>query len=131
MTWKYNLNGEKESIEESKKHKEKIEAFTIINAENASELFTEHLVPIYEEYDKRNLPEKKAFRMLPRKFAAKILKFESNSMISEDNFTETEKKTLNAFSNKKYFKSAKVAGRTFYFDLDSKIRRYMMSVLGR
>jgi hypothetical protein len=118
------LNGEKKS-------KEEIEAFKVINAERASELYTEQLVPIYEEYDKRNLPEKKAFRMLPRKFVAKILKFESNSMIPEDNFTETEKQVLNVFANKKYFKSAKVAGKTFYFGLDSQIRKYVISVLGR
>jgi hypothetical protein len=129
--WKNNLSGGKKSIEESKTHKEKIEAFKVINAEHASELCTEHLVPIYEEYDKRNLQEKKAFRMLPRKFAAKILRFESNSMIPEDNFTETEKQVLTAFRNKKYFKSAKVAGRTFYFGLDSRIRRYVISILGR
>ena len=130
MKWKNSLNVEKKRKEESKTHKEKSKAFTVINAKNASELYTEHLVPIYEEYDKRNLPEKKAFRMLPREFATKILKFESNSMIPEDNFTETEKQVLNIFRNKKYFKSAKVAGRTFYFGLDSKIRRYVMSVLG-
>jgi trehalose-6-phosphate synthase len=94
-------------------------------------LYTEHLVPIYEEYDKRNLPEKKAFRILPRKFVAKILKFESNSMIPEDNFTETEKQVLNVFANKKYFKSAKVAGKTFYFGLNSEIRKYVIIVLGR
>jgi hypothetical protein len=125
------LNVEKKSKEESKTNKEEIEAFKVINAERASELYTEHLVPIYEEYDKRNLPEKKAFRIVPRELVAKILKFESNSMIPEDNFTETEKQVLNVFRNKKYFKSAKVAGRTFYFGLDSKIRRYMISVLGR
>lgn len=126
------MNGEKQSKEESKAVKDNIEAFTVINAENASGLYTEHLVPIYEEYDKRNLPEKeKAFRMVPRKFATKLLKFESNTMIPEDNFTEAEKQALTTFANKKYFKSTKVAGKTVYFGLDSKIRKYLMSVLGR
>ena len=125
------MNGKKKSIEETKEHNENIEAFGVIKAENASELFTEHLVPIYEEYDKRNLPDKeKAFRMLPRKFAAKLLKFERNSMIPEDEFTEDEKQALNDFAKKKYFKSAKVAGKKVYFGLNSEIRRYIASVLG-
>jgi hypothetical protein len=126
------LNGKKKSMEETKDHKETIEAFKVINAENSSELYTGHLVPIYEEYDKRNLLGKeKAFRMVPRKFAAKLLKFECNSMIPEDEFNEEEKQALNAFAEKKYFKSAKVAGKTFYFGLNPEIRRYLMNVLGR
>jgi hypothetical protein len=117
---------------ETKDHKEDVEAFTVINAENASELYRDDLDPIYEEYGKRNSPEKeKAYRILPRKFAAKLLRFESNSMISEDEFTEHEKQVLNALAKKKYFKSAKVAGKTFYFGLSAEIRRYLMSVLGR
>ena len=118
-------------MEETKGHKENIEAFTVIKAENASELYTAHLVPIHEEYDKRNLPGKeKTFRIVPRKFAAKLLKFERNSMIPEDEFTEDEKQALNAFAKKEYFKSAKVAGKTVYFGLNSEIRRYLASVLG-
>jgi hypothetical protein len=122
----------KEMKEKMQDHKETVEAFAVINAENASELYTEDLVPIYEEYSKRNLPEKeKAFRVVPRKFATKLLKFESNSMFPEDEFTEDEKQVLNAFAKKKYFKSAKVAGKTVYFGLNSEIRRYLMSVIGR
>ena len=125
------MNVKKKSMEETEDHKENIEAFTVVKAENASELYTEHLVPIHEEYDKRNLPGKeKAFRIVPRKFAAKLLKFERNSMIPEDEFTEDEKQALNAFAKKKYFKSAKVAGKTVYFGLNSEIRRYLASVLG-
>lgn len=125
------MNSEKKSKEETKANKKSIEAFTVVNAETPSELYTDHLVPIYEEYDKRNLSGKeKAFRMIPRQLATKILKFELNSMIPEDKFTEDEKQTLNAFAKKKYFKSAKVAGKTFYFGLNSEIRRYLASVLG-
>jgi hypothetical protein len=51
-------------------------------------------------------------------------------MISEDEFTKDEKQSLNAFAKKKYFKSAKVAGKTVYFGLSSEIRRYVASVLG-
>jgi hypothetical protein len=125
------LSSEKKSRQETKANKESFEAFTVVNAENPSQLYTEHLVPIYEEYDKRNLPGKeKAFRIIPREFAAKLLRFECNSMIPEDEFNDDEKQTLNAFAKKKYFKSAKVAGKTFYFGLNSQIRRYLMSVLG-
>lgn len=124
------MNGKKKSMEEMENHKEN-EAFTVIKAENASELYTENLVPIYEDYNKRNLPGKKAFRIVPRKFATKLLKFERNSMIPEDEFTEDEQQALNAFAKKKYFKSAKVAGKTVYFDLNSEIRKYLASVLGR
>ena len=124
------MNSEKKSKQETKANKESFEAFTVVNAENSSQLYTERLVPIYEEYDKRNLPGKeKAFRIIPRKFAVKLLKFECNSMIPEDEFNENEKQALNAFAKKKYFKSAKVAGKTVYFDLNSKMRRYLINVL--
>ena len=124
------MNIEEKSEEETKANRENFEAFTVVNAENASELYTEQLVPIHEEYDKRNLSGEKAFRLIPRKFAAKLLKFESNSMVPEDEFTKDEKQALNAFAKKNYFKSAKVAGKTVYFGLSSEIRRYVVSVLG-
>jgi hypothetical protein len=124
------MNVEKKSKEEAKVDEESLEAFTVVYAESASGLYTEQLVPIYEEYDKRNLSGEKAFRLVPRDFAAKLLKFEPNSMISEDNFTEDEKQALYAFAKKDYFKSAKVAGKRVYFGLNSKIRRYLAAVLG-
>jgi hypothetical protein len=124
------MNIEKKSNKEMKSRKETIEPFAVVHAENGSELYTDQLVPIYEEYDKRNLSGEKAFRLIPRKFAASLLKFESNLMIPEDKFTEDEKQALNAFAKKKYFKSAKVAGKTVYFGLNSEIRRYLSSVLG-
>jgi membrane-bound lytic murein transglycosylase len=128
--WKNNLNIKKKSKEEMKAKEERLEAFTVVHAESSSGLYTEQLVPIYEEYDKRNLSGEKAFRMVPRDFAAKLLKFEPNSMIPETNFTEEEKQALNAFAKRNYFKSAKVAGKRVYFGLNSKIRRYLATVLG-
>jgi hypothetical protein len=125
-----NLSAEEKNKEKTKANKESLEAFTVVYAESASGLYTEQLVPIYEEYDKRNLSGEKAFRLVPREFATKLLKFEPNSMISEDNFSENEKQALNAFAKKKYFKSAKVAGKRVYFGLNSKIRRYLATVLG-
>jgi hypothetical protein len=118
------------SEEETKPNGGSLEAFTVVYAESPSGLYTEQLVPIYEEYDKRNLSGEKAFRLVPRDFAAKLLKFEPNSMIPETNFTEEEKQALDAFAKKDYFKSAKVAGKQVYFGLNSKIRRYLATVLG-
>ena len=124
------MNVEKKNNEELKVNKESLEAFTVVYAESPCGLYTERLVPIYEEYDNRNLSGEKAFRLVLREFATKLLKFEPNSLISEDNFTENEKQALNTFAKKNYFKSAKVAGKRFYFGLNSKIRRYLASVLG-
>ena len=50
-------------------------------------------------------------------------------MFPEDNFTESERENLDAFVEKKYVKSVKVAGKTVYFGLDSKIRKHLISVL--
>jgi hypothetical protein len=122
------MNVEKKSDE--KANEASLEAFTVVYAESASGLYTENLVPIYEEYEKRNLSGEKAFRLVPRDFAAKLLKLEPDSMVSEDNFAEKEKQALETFAKKNYFKSAKVAGKRVYFGLNSKIRRYLASVLG-
>ena len=123
------MNSEKKNMEETKANIESFEAFTVVKAENPSELHTNNLVPIYEEYNNRNLSGEKTFRLIPRELATKILTFERNSMIPEDNFTEDEKQALNAFTKKKYIKSAKVAGKKVYFDLNSKIRRHVINVL--
>ncbi len=124
------MNVNSKNKESLKTPKEANEPFAIVRAENAFELCKEDLVPIYEEYDERNMiGEEKTFQMLPRKFVTKLLKIEGNAMFPEDNFTESEKKALDAFVEKKYVKSAKVAGKTVYFDLNSKIRKYLISVL--
>ena len=124
------MNVEKKSNEELKIRKETIEAFATVHAESGPELCTDKLVPIYEEYGKRNsLGKEKAFRMVPRKFATNLLKFERNSMIPEEYFNEYEKRALNDFVKKSYVKSAKVGGKTVYFDLNPKIRRYLINVL--
>jgi hypothetical protein len=128
---KTNLNVDSKNKVSLKTPKEANEAFAIVRAENAFELCKENdLVPIYEEYDKRNvLGEEKTFQMLPRRFATNLLKIEGNAMFPEDNFTESEKEALDAFVEKGYVKSAKVAGKKVYFDLDSRIRKYLISVL--
>ena len=124
------MNDEKKNKEKLKSHKETVEPFAIVHAENELELCREGLVPIYEEPDKRNFSgEEKTFRMIPRKFATKLLRFEGNLMIPEEYFNESEKRVLNDFAKKSYVKSAKVAGKKVYFDLNSKIRRYLINVL--
>lgn len=128
--WNTNLN-ESKTTEKLKKPKDEVDAFAVVHAESAVELCKEDLVPIYEEYDKRNTVGKdKTFRMLPRKFATILLKIEGNAMFPEDQFTEPEREVLDSFVDKKHLKSAKVAGKTFYFDLDSGIKKYLIFVLG-
>jgi len=129
---KANLNVESRNKESLKTRKVTNEAFALVRAESAFELCNDNFVPIYQEYEKRNLRgEEKTFQMLPRKFAANLLKIEGNAMFPEENFTESEKEALDAFVKKRYVKSAKVAGKTVYFDLDSRIRKYLISVLNQ
>jgi hypothetical protein len=59
----------------------------------------------------------------------KLLKCEQNSLIPEDQFSENERKVLNDYVKKKYIRSAKVAGKTCYFDLDEKTRTYLIKAL--
>lgn len=125
-----NLNSNNKNDESLEKRKEELKAFAIVHADNEFELCKQELIPIYEEYDKRNSQgEEKTFQMLPRRFASNLLKIEGNAMFPEDQFTESEKKALETFTKKRYIKSAKVAGRTVYFELDSKIRKYLINIL--
>ena len=127
---KTNLNADSKNKVSLKTPKESLEPFAVVRAESPFELCKENLVPIYEEYDKRNMVgADKTFRMLPRRFANNLLKIEGNAMFPEDNYNESEKETLNGFVEKRYIKSATVAGKTVYFDLDSKIRKHLISVL--
>jgi len=124
------LNVESKNKESLKTPKEANEPFAIVHAENAFELCKENLVPIYQEYDEHKMVgEEKTFQMLPRRFATNLLKIEGNAMFPEANFTEPEKEALDAFVEKRYVKSAKVAGKTVYFELDAKIRKYLISIL--
>jgi hypothetical protein len=125
-----NLNADSKNKVSLKAPKEAPEPFAVVSAESPFELCNENLVPVYEEYDKRNtVGEDKTFRMLPRRFANNLLKIEGNAMFPADNYTESEKETLDGFVEKRYIKSARVAGKTVYFDLDSKIRKHLISVL--
>jgi len=124
------LNADGKNKVSLKTSKEAPEPFALVRAESAFELCKENLVPICEEYDKRNgVGEEKTFQMLPRRFAINLLKIEGNAMFPEDNYTESEKETLKRFVEKRYIKSAAVAGKTVYFDLDSNIRKHLISIL--
>jgi hypothetical protein len=127
---KTKMNGDSKNKVSLETPKEAIAPFAIVHADNAFELCKKNLVPIYEEYDERNrVGEEKAFKMLPRKFATNLLKIEGNAMFPEDNYTESEKETLDGFVEKRYVKSARVAGKTVYYDLNSEIRKHLISVL--
>jgi hypothetical protein len=124
------LNAECKDKVSLKTSKEVNEPFAIVRAQSAFELCKENLVPIYEKYDERTMVgEEKTFQMLPRRFATKLLKIEGDAMFPEDNFTEVENEALNSFVEKKYLKSARVAGKTVFYDLNSNIRKYLISVL--
>jgi hypothetical protein len=124
------LNAECKDKVSLKTSKEVNEPFAIVRAQSAFELCKENLVPIYEKYDERTMVgEEKTFQMLPRRFATKLLKIEGDAMFPEDNFTEVENEALNSFVEKKYLKSARIAGKTVFYDLSSNIRKYLISVL--
>ncbi|HDQ06490.1 MAG TPA: hypothetical protein ENN36_07200 [Candidatus Bathyarchaeota archaeon] len=85
------------------------------------------LVPIYMEKDKAYLYEdKKIFILLPRKFVRKLLKMDHSTLVPSDQFTEQEIDILKKFSMRKYIKKNKVAGKTFYHDLDEKTRKLLI-----
>ena len=91
-----------------------------------------NLVPIIEEFSEASSEsdqEEKTFRLVPREFATALLKFEEGSMISSERFSEKEKEVLDAYVDKKYIKSACVAGETVYFGLDPDVRRYLLGAL--
>ena len=84
------------------------------------------LVPIYLERDKAYLYEdKKVFLLLPRSFVMKLLKLEGAVMISVDQFSDAEKEALNEFSQRRYVRSRKIQGKTYYFDLDVTTRKLL------
>ena len=121
---------ENKPTEKLKKPKAEMNAFAVVHAKSEVELCKEDLVPIYEEYDERNTVGKdKTFQLLPRKFATVLLKIEGNAMFPEDQFTEPEREVLDSFVDKKHLKSAKVAGKKFYFELDSGIKKHLIFVL--
>jgi hypothetical protein len=127
-----------EQIEKSKKEKdrelrhEKLEPFVIVHADSGFDLNAQsrNLIPMYEGYDRWDLfGGKKAYRLLPRSFAAKLLKCDENSLVPEEQFSKAERNVLEDYVKKRYLRSTKVAGKVCYFGLGEKTRTYLIKAL--
>jgi hypothetical protein len=125
-------------IEKKKKEKEResrherLEPFAIIHADAGYDLRiqTGDLVPIYWEYDKYDLyGGKKAYCMLPKDFATALLRCDPSSLIPEEQFSKAGKKVLDELVKRKYLKRRKIAGNTYYFDLNPQTRTYLIKAL--
>jgi hypothetical protein len=111
---------------------EKLEPFGIVHADSGVDLSIESndLIPFYEEYDRWDLyGGKKAYRLLPRSFAAKLLKCDQSALIPEEQFSEIERGFLDELVKRQYLKSHKVAGKVHYFGLGEKTRLYLIKAL--
>ena len=97
---------------------------------DAGERAGDDLVPVYMERDKAYLFEdNKMFILLPRNFVMKLLRMNSSTLVPADQFTEKENEVLRKFSMRKYIKTMKVAGKTFYYDLNEKTRKLLLKGL--
>jgi hypothetical protein len=85
------------------------------------------LVPIYMEKDKAYLYEdKKIFILLPRDFVMKLLKLDDSTLTPSEQFTDEEIQVLRKFCMRKYVKKMKMTGKTFYYNLDEKTRKFIL-----
>ena len=85
------------------------------------------LVPIYVKRDKSYLYEdKKVFMLLPRDFVMKLLGIDGPAMIAADQFTDEEREVLDKFSMRKYIETARIGGKTHYFNLDETTRKLLL-----
>ena len=85
------------------------------------------LVPIYMEKDKVYLYEdKKIFILLPRDFVMKLLKLDDSTLTPAEQFTDEENQVLRKFCMRKYVKKMKMTGKTFYYNLDEKTRKFIL-----
>jgi hypothetical protein len=88
------------------------------------------LVPVYLERDKAYLFEdNRVFILLPRGFVMKLLRMEGSALVPADQFTNEEKEVLRQFSMRDYVKTMKVAGKTFYHNLNEKTRKLLLKGL--
>ena len=119
--------------EELEKRSEVVRPFGSIHAKgrkDACERAGDDLVPVYMERDKAYLFEdKKVFILLPRNFVMKLLRMDDSTLIPSDQFTEKENEVLRKFSMRKYIKKTKIAGKTFYLDLNEKSRKLLLKGL--
>jgi hypothetical protein len=111
---------------------EKLEPFGIVHADSGVDVRVESkdLIPFYEEYERWNLyGGNKAYRLLPRSFAAKLLKCDRSALISEEQFSKSEREFLEELVKRRYLKSQRVSGKIHYFDLNEKTRLYLIKAL--
>jgi hypothetical protein len=114
---------------ELKKRGEVPKAFGTIHAKGRRDAAerSDDLVPVYLERDKAWLYEdNRVFILLPRDFVMKLLRLEGSTLVPSDQFTSEEKEVLRQFSMRKYVKTMKVAGKTFYHDLNEKTRKLLL-----
>ncbi len=116
---------------ERKRKGEKPTAFGTIHSINAREakLLAGDLIPLYSNYDKYNLYEKKkVYRYIPRKLVMKLLRCDGTSMIREDEFDDDEKEVVEDLVRRKYLKKTMVMGKFHYHELSEKTRERIHSV---
>ena len=88
------------------------------------------LVPIYIEKDKAYLYEDKSiYILLPRDFVRKLLKLDNSTLTPSEQFTDEELQVLRKFCMRKYVKKNKVAGKTFYHNLNEETRKLLLKGL--
>jgi hypothetical protein len=115
--------------EELKKRGEEPRPFGMIHAEGSRDAKERSgdLVPLYWERDKAYLYEdKKVYMLLPRSFIMKLLKLEGTIMVPIDQFTDAEREVLKQFSLRRYVRTRKILGKTYYSDLDTMARKLLV-----
>ena len=73
--------------------------------------------------------DKNVYLLLPRDFVRKLLKLENSILTPSDQFGEQELEILRKFSMRKYVKKDKVAGKTFFHDLNAQTRKLLLKGL--
>jgi hypothetical protein len=114
------------------KRGERPRAFGTLHAKSRKDavLRSGDLVPVYLEKDKTYLYEdKNVYLLLPRDFVRKLLKLDDSTLTPSDQFTEEELEVLRKFYMRKYVKKDKVAGKTFFHDLNIKTRKLLLKGL--
>ena len=117
---------------ELEKRGEKPKPFGILHAKSRKDavLRSGDLVPLYLEKDKAYLYEdKNVYLLLPRDFVRKLLKLDNSMLSPSDQFTREELEVLRKFSMRKYVKKHRVAGKTFFHDLNVQTRKLLLKGL--
>lgn len=111
---------------------ERISPYATLHGDSARDvkILSGDLIPLYEGHGKWDLfGSKKSYKVIPRKLVMKLLRCDQTSMVCEDEFDENERKVLEHMVWKKFLKKQKIAGKTHYFGLNEKTRRYFSRIL--